>query len=277
MTLLVEVVSHEAIRPSAATPAHLRRIQLSVPLLLPPGRDGVSLGLFLSSWAAAARGEEPSWFPRIHTAAVLPPLDLPIGYLQLKAAGRFPWRLFIRAPEMAALRGETCGGAARPPTGTRPPSRSCGAPSPAAAGILQPLLREPSLRRCGLRRTGDGWRQTGGAGGEREGGRAESGRQVPQGPNRGSTVGGLAWEDDGVDTMEFSEWSRLGMHKTDFGWGLPVWHCTPMKDLENFVVFGEADGGAGMEAWLWLPGEVMERLREDPEVLRFVDPDSFSH
>ncbi|CAA7405094.1 unnamed protein product [Spirodela intermedia] len=273
MTLLVEVVSHEAIRPSAATPAHLRRIQLSVVDQGAPATYVQSLSFFRPDGTA------------IHTAAVLPPLDLPIGYLQLKAAGRFPWRLFIRAPEMAALRGETCGGAARPPTRYEAtPKRKHLWVALLPVNLRKRIEEFSSLSFGNLAYAVVASAEPGTAGGRRgelEASVREAVRRVDAKYLKDQIEvllsGGLAWEDDGVDTMEFSEWSRLGMHKTDFGWGLPVWHCTPMKDLENFVVFGEADGGAGMEAWLWLPGEVMERLREDPEVLRFVDPDSFSH
>ncbi|XP_020598611.1 BAHD acyltransferase At5g47980-like [Phalaenopsis equestris] len=68
----------------------------------------------------------------------------------------------------------------------------------------------------------------------------------------------------------FSSWCRLGFYKTDFGWGEPEWIGCGIWDMKDVCILIDGKDGEGMEVWLWMEREEMERLENDEEFLSFV-------
>ncbi|KAK1309380.1 Salutaridinol 7-O-acetyltransferase [Acorus calamus] len=71
------------------------------------------------------------------------------------------------------------------------------------------------------------------------------------------------------ERLMFSHWCRFPLYEVDFGWGRPVWLGQASYEFCNFVLFMEGRGADGMEAWVWLQEEELERLQNDPELLSF--------
>ncbi|KAK9117442.1 hypothetical protein Sjap_016389 [Stephania japonica] len=70
------------------------------------------------------------------------------------------------------------------------------------------------------------------------------------------------------EQIDFSSWCRLGLYDADFGWGKPVW-VSPTLNLKNFVILMDTRSGDGIEAWVNMLEEDLDRLESDPEILSF--------
>ncbi|XP_010907772.2 LOW QUALITY PROTEIN: limonoid 21-O-acetyltransferse [Elaeis guineensis] len=68
----------------------------------------------------------------------------------------------------------------------------------------------------------------------------------------------------------FSSWCRMPWYKTDFGWGEPEWVGCGISDMKDVCILIDTKDGDGMEVWLWLRAEEMERVERDPEFLDFI-------
>jgi len=67
-----------------------------------------------------------------------------------------------------------------------------------------------------------------------------------------------------------SSWCRMGLYGSDFGWGEPVWIGCGIRDMKDVCILIDAKDGEGIEVWLWLEREEMERVERDMEFLQFV-------
>ncbi|KAL3514860.1 hypothetical protein ACH5RR_027577 [Cinchona calisaya] len=85
-------------------------------------------------------------------------------------------------------------------------------------------------------------------------------------------------EEGAVDYLGFSSWCGFGFYEVDFGWGKPVWVSCVAVDAPvfmNLIILMETRNGAGIEAWVTLDQQEMDRiLQHDQElkVLVSLDP-----
>ncbi|KDP40899.1 hypothetical protein JCGZ_24898 [Jatropha curcas] len=71
-----------------------------------------------------------------------------------------------------------------------------------------------------------------------------------------------------VKQLNFSSWCRFPFYGVDFGWGKPIWVSTVMEQ-ENGVIFLDTIDGQGIEAWISLSRENMDKFEKNPEILEF--------
>ena len=273
--------------------------------------DAASMSLFLNSWTEVARGGELGSPPRFHAASVLPPANLPYALVPRKVAGSLPKRFVIRAPEMDRLREETGYARVQHPTRVEAVSallwRCVLRARPKVAAEDQDDSRKipVALINVNLRKkmpeelsdlsfgslitwafvVDDSAERINVSEREQQAGYVEkSMRDAVRSVNgdfvreqvEGFLSGQTLLDEATMDTMEFSSWCRFPFYDMDFGWGGPAWYCSVMKDLVNLAVLADTKDGKGVEMWVWLPEEDMERFQRDPELLAFVDPDSIS-
>jgi shikimate O-hydroxycinnamoyltransferase len=68
----------------------------------------------------------------------------------------------------------------------------------------------------------------------------------------------------------FSSWCRMGWYKCDFGFEEPVWVACGITAMKNVCILLDAKDGHGMEVWLWMSSEEMERFVSDDEFQKFI-------
>ncbi|KAH0449000.1 hypothetical protein IEQ34_022800 [Dendrobium chrysotoxum] len=68
----------------------------------------------------------------------------------------------------------------------------------------------------------------------------------------------------------FSSWCRIPFYKSDFGLGEPEWIECGIWNMKDVCTLIDAKDGEGMEAWLWMEKDEMDRLENDEEFLSFV-------
>ncbi|XP_020573004.1 BAHD acyltransferase At5g47980-like [Phalaenopsis equestris] len=67
----------------------------------------------------------------------------------------------------------------------------------------------------------------------------------------------------------FSSWCRMGFYKTDFGWGEPEWIGSGFRGMKDACLLIDGKDGEGIELWLGMEREEMQRLENDEEFLSF--------
>lgn len=72
-------------------------------------------------------------------------------------------------------------------------------------------------------------------------------------------------------TFSFTSLCRFPIYKADFGWGKPIWVGSPALTFQNLVVFMDTKMGDGIEAYISLKNEDMDKLEADQEFFRFVN------
>ncbi|KAM6589540.1 hypothetical protein CsatA_012145 [Cannabis sativa] len=71
--------------------------------------------------------------------------------------------------------------------------------------------------------------------------------------------------------FSFSSWCRFPLYESDFGWGKPVWVGVPPFPSNNLVVLMDSKSGdGGIEAFINLDKNVIDKLESDEEFLAFV-------
>ncbi|XP_057486954.1 vinorine synthase-like [Actinidia eriantha] len=73
-----------------------------------------------------------------------------------------------------------------------------------------------------------------------------------------------------VISFSFTSLCRFPLCVADFGWGKPLRAGSASLTFKNLVVFMDAPSGGGIEAWVNLKKEDMEKFEMDNELLRFV-------
>ncbi|KAG9446133.1 hypothetical protein H6P81_012261 [Aristolochia fimbriata] len=73
-----------------------------------------------------------------------------------------------------------------------------------------------------------------------------------------------------VEFFIISSWTRFQMYDYDFGCGKPVWVSVYAIPVRNAALLLDRRGGDGIEAWVCLEKEDMDRFEQDDELLSFV-------
>ena len=69
----------------------------------------------------------------------------------------------------------------------------------------------------------------------------------------------------------FSSLCRMGFYESsDFGSGEAIWVACGSRDARNVCLLIDAKDGEGVEVWVWLDVDDMEKLEKDTELLDFV-------
>ncbi|KAK8960149.1 BAHD acyltransferase [Platanthera guangdongensis] len=68
----------------------------------------------------------------------------------------------------------------------------------------------------------------------------------------------------------FSSWCRFPVYEVDFGWGKPAWAAFGGPVVKQSVFIVDRRDDEGVEVWVSLEQEEMERLVRDEELLSHV-------
>lgn len=75
-----------------------------------------------------------------------------------------------------------------------------------------------------------------------------------------------------VVSFSFTSLCRFPIYDADFGWGKPVYVGSASLTFKNLVSFFDTNVGDGVEAWINLKEEDMEKFEADEELLKYVSP-----
>ncbi|KAE8023617.1 hypothetical protein FH972_009292 [Carpinus fangiana] len=75
-----------------------------------------------------------------------------------------------------------------------------------------------------------------------------------------------------VVSFSFTSLCRFPIYDADFGWGKPVWVSAARLTFKNLVTFIDTKTGNGIEAWINLKEEDMAKFECDEELLAHVSP-----
>lgn len=75
-----------------------------------------------------------------------------------------------------------------------------------------------------------------------------------------------------VELCSFTSWCSFPLYESDFGWGKPVWVCSPGRPYKNVVLFVNTSDGEGIEAWVNLEENDMSVFEADSELLSSISP-----
>lgn len=70
-------------------------------------------------------------------------------------------------------------------------------------------------------------------------------------------------------TLNFTSLCRFPLYETNFGWGKPVLVGSASLTYKNIVTFLDTPSGDGIEAWICMTKEDMEKFEEDLELKIF--------
>ncbi|KAL8108564.1 limonoid 1-O-acetyltransferse-like [Apium graveolens] len=71
-----------------------------------------------------------------------------------------------------------------------------------------------------------------------------------------------------MGTLAVSSWCRFPFYETDFGFGKPSWYGNTLNYINSAILMDTSDG-KGMEAWVTLQEEDMEKLEQNSEFLAY--------
>ncbi|KAK1369156.1 putative 3'-N-debenzoyl-2'-deoxytaxol N-benzoyltransferase [Heracleum sosnowskyi] len=71
-----------------------------------------------------------------------------------------------------------------------------------------------------------------------------------------------------MGTFAVSSWCRFPFYETDFGFGKPSWYGSSLNYINSAILMDTSDG-KGMEAWITLKEEDMEKLEQNSEFLSY--------
>ncbi|KAF3329479.1 salutaridinol 7-O-acetyltransferase-like protein [Carex littledalei] len=79
-------------------------------------------------------------------------------------------------------------------------------------------------------------------------------------------------EEKGTQRVDFifSSWCRMGWYECDFGFEEPIWVACGITAQRNVCILIDAKDGHGMDVWLWMAVDEMERVESDHEFIKFV-------
>ncbi|KAL6350409.1 hypothetical protein AAG906_004360 [Vitis piasezkii] len=76
-----------------------------------------------------------------------------------------------------------------------------------------------------------------------------------------------------IESFRFTSFCRFPVYEADFGWGKPIWVGSGSLPFKNLVIFIDSSGtNGGIEAWINLVEEDMDKFQGDEELLSFVSP-----
>ncbi|XAR48145.1 Vinorine synthase [Bertholletia excelsa] len=73
-------------------------------------------------------------------------------------------------------------------------------------------------------------------------------------------------------SFRFTSLCRFPLYEADFGWGEPSWVGSASLAFKNLVVFMDTKGGDGIDVWVNLLEDDMEKFQADEELLAFASP-----
>ncbi|GMI93547.1 hypothetical protein like AT3G26040 [Hibiscus trionum] len=74
--------------------------------------------------------------------------------------------------------------------------------------------------------------------------------------------------DSNMGAFFFASWCRFLFYEVDFGWGKPVWVEGGLK-MNRTAIFVDSSDGEGIEAWITLSREEMEKLEQQQGILTY--------
>ncbi|KAL0464129.1 UNVERIFIED_CONTAM: Tabersonine-19-hydroxy-O-acetyltransferase [Sesamum latifolium] len=73
-----------------------------------------------------------------------------------------------------------------------------------------------------------------------------------------------------VEVLLFSSYCRFPIYEVDFGWGKPVWVSSASFSIKNMIMlFDSVASRGGIEVWIVMADQEIDRLLQDPEIQRF--------
>ncbi|XWS69156.1 hypothetical protein CRYUN_Cryun04dG0155500 [Craigia yunnanensis] len=72
-------------------------------------------------------------------------------------------------------------------------------------------------------------------------------------------------------SFNFTSLCRFPLYEADFGWGKPIWAGSADRGYKNVVTFMDTVAGNGIEAWVCLKEEDMEKFYSDEELLAYIN------
>lgn len=236
--------------------------------------DGASIALFLNSWAKIARGINlaASETPQFDAAAVFPPQRLtrqPPPASTSRTGNIAIKRFIVSAHALQRLRK---GGHQH----TQPPTRVEAVSSlvwrclnrlrVSAGSLMTSVNLRKKMSELSDNSFGNLWI---GVVAAAEESMRSAVMSVDEGYVRGRERSG--WGSEGAQvSWIFSSWCRISLYRSDFGWGEPVWVGCGIRDMKDVCILIDARDEEGIEVWLWLEREEMERIEGDQEFLQFV-------
>ncbi|XP_047963567.1 stemmadenine O-acetyltransferase-like [Salvia hispanica] len=252
--------------------------------------DAISFFSFANSWAAAAASPPP----KFDAAAYFPPQDISVykptaGMMKeeiatkiftfpakkieilreryagagddlqqrrptrVEALSTFIWTRFISASGLKAEAGKiyTVQHAINLRTRTDPPL-----PEYHFGNIFRMAIAKPAV---------------GGSGVELVRRVREAIEAVEGGEHLGSLKEKMGQVDKGeLVSFSFTSLCRLPVYEADFGWGKPVWVGSPGLSYKNSVIFKDTRNGDGIEAWVSLKRDDMEKFEADLELQKLL-------
>ncbi|KAF9588175.1 hypothetical protein IFM89_007864 [Coptis chinensis] len=67
----------------------------------------------------------------------------------------------------------------------------------------------------------------------------------------------------------FTSWCRFPFYEADFGWEKPIWISTVNLVTQNLITLMDTKCGIGIEAWVALDEEDMDRFECEPDIIAF--------
>ncbi|XP_065876702.1 stemmadenine O-acetyltransferase-like [Euphorbia lathyris] len=68
-----------------------------------------------------------------------------------------------------------------------------------------------------------------------------------------------------IDRYSFTSLCHFPVYESDFGWGKPEWAATS-PILDNFIILGDTKEGQGIEAWISMTEEDMTKFENDEQL-----------
>lgn len=250
--------------------------------------DGASMALFLNCWADIARGINLNMLrtPQFNAAAAFPPqtklANRPLPDYGTRDDNVAIKRFLVSGDAMRRLREGGCSRVQAAPTRVEAVSelvwRCLNRMRQDAAGGMMTSVnvrrKMPSLSSSSSSvqlsddSFGNLWVGVAAAAAA-EGSVRSAVRRVDEGDVRRRERTGWEGDQDVHVSWIFSSWCRLGLWRSDFGWGKPVWVGCGIRDMKDVCILIDARDGDGVEVWLWLERVEMERLERDQEFLQF--------
>ncbi|KAJ9709676.1 hypothetical protein PVL29_001247 [Vitis rotundifolia] len=245
--------------------------------------DALSLVMFITSWAAAARGVSDTACPQFGMANLFPPanlsgpnhtpelerrrfttVDFPRRPTRIEALSAFIWSRFVAATHGKAgpERIYTVLHSVNLRTRMDPPLPENYFGNVSRLAIATPCMDSEEechgfvnhMRDAKSKINGDYVRKV------QEGyGYLNFMKKRAESVSKGEVV-----------PFTFTSLCRFPLYEADFGWGKPVWMGSASLLFKNLVVFMDNGIGGGIEAWINLKEADMAKFQEDKEFLSFV-------
>lgn len=76
-----------------------------------------------------------------------------------------------------------------------------------------------------------------------------------------------------TELYSFTSWCKLPFYDADFGWGKPIWASPADFPAKNIIGLVDTKSGDGVEAWIALYEAEMARFEREPQLIAFTTTD----